>query len=100
MDPTKMAEQKTFNALAPGQEYNNYDLRPLKLMHHIDPTSYDPSVQARLMDGTMIPVDYSGRTPCCKAPAEVQHNFPFPSIGCECSFPRSSFDASKSFGWR
>ena len=29
MDPTKMAEQKTFNALAPGQEYNNYDLRPL-----------------------------------------------------------------------
>jgi len=68
------------------QEFNNYDLRPLKLMHHIDPTSYDPSVQARFMDGTMIPVDYSGRTPCCKAPAEQGHNFPFRVSGVNVPF--------------
>jgi len=80
------AEQKTFHALAPGQEVNNYDLRPLKLMHHINPTSYDPSVQARMQDGTMIPVDYSGRTPCCKAPAETGHNFPFQVSGMNVPF--------------
>ncbi len=82
----RAAEQKTFHSMAPGQEVNNYDLRPLKLMHHIDPTSYDPSVQARLQDGTMIPVDYSGRTPCCKAPAESGHNFPFQVSGMNVPF--------------
>ena len=39
-----MAAEQTFRSLAPGQEFHNYDLRPLKLMHHINPTSYDPSV--------------------------------------------------------
>ncbi len=82
----RAAEQKTFHSMAPGQEVNNYDLRPLKLMHHIDPTSYDPSVQARLQDGTMIPVDYSGRTPCCKAPGESGHNFPFQVSGMNVPF--------------
>ena len=88
-DPTKMAEQKTFNALAPGQEYNNYDLRPLKLMHHIDPTSYDPSVQARLMDGTMIPVDYSQDVLLVVKHLPSLRQLPLPSIGSKCSFPRS-----------
>jgi hypothetical protein len=81
-----LAAEQTFHAVAPGQEFNNYDLRPLKLMHHINPTSYDPSVQARLSNGTMIPVDYSGRTPCCKTPAENQHNFPFQVSGMNVPF--------------
>ena len=84
---TTMNAEQTFHAMAPGQEFNNYDLRPLKLMHHIDPTSYDPAVQARTLDGTRIPVDYSGRTPCCKSPAESQHNFPFDVTGWNLPFP-------------
>jgi hypothetical protein len=82
---TRNAEQ-TFNALAPGQEFHTYDMSPGKLMHHITPTSYDPSVQARLMNGTKIPVDYSGRTPCCKVPAESQQNYPFQITGLDVPF--------------
>ena len=76
-DSSVRAAAETFRATAPGQERNNYDLRPLKLMHPLDPTGYDPSVTARMMDGSVIPVDYSGRTPCCATPPEAQHNFPF-----------------------
>lgn len=67
---------RVFNSLAPGQETSylgggTANTSSVKQRKEETPRSYDNATTAT------TGIDYSGRTPCCRVPPEVNHDFPY-----------------------
>lgn len=69
---------RIFNSLAPGQETSylgggtaNTESASIMQRHEEAPRSYDNATTST------TGIDYSGRTPCCRVPPEVNHDYPY-----------------------